>query len=254
MLLRSIAVALLLIASVTAQEFHKDVARLNEWGEPLGERLLALVPEPADGLDQFAPWDYEFLEVPSWGCPLGCAMYTRLLVERPYVIAEPELASRLEAVEQKSLATAMKIGSNPSDAKLQASMRALEEEDGRLRKSVRRLTMELMVNGGPVIARGVEKGGTPAGTIAGYQVHRFAFNDAGYDPTPVGVRFAVLVGPPGFKNPAVPDVRSMKTDVKTVLVSVSLQTRAETAKADEVKARQLLERVDFAAIEKLLTP
>ena len=254
MLLRSIAAVILLTAAVPAQERDTDIARLSAWAEPHAEQLLALIPAAANGLEQFAPWDYEFLEPPGWGCPAGCTAYARIVVSRPFVVAEPALAARVDATAEKALANAMKIGANPSDEKLHAAQRALEQEEERLKKSVRRLSVELMINGGPLLPRGMENSSAPAGTIAGYPVQRFAFTDESYEPTPVGIRFAVLVAQPGFKNPPVPDERSMKTEVKSVLVSVSVQTRRDTATADEAAARRLFERIDFDAVKKLLTP
>jgi hypothetical protein len=246
--------AALLFTSAALGQAQSDVERLNKWAEPLAEQLLALIPGPSHGLEQFAPWDYEFLEPPGWGCPAGCTAYTRIVVSRPFVVADPALAARVDATAERALAIAMTIAGNPSDSQLPAAQRALEAEEERLKKSVRRLSVELTINGGPVQPRGLEKPGAPAGTIAGYPVQRFAFRDASYEPTPIGIRLAVLVAPPGFTNPAVPDERSMKTEVKSVLVSVSLQTRPDTATADEAAARQLLERIDVAAVKKLLTP
>ena len=236
-----------------ARSAEEHQARLAEWAEPLAEKLMAALPEPPEGLAPFAPWDYEFNEPPGWGCPVGgCTQLTQVTVQRKYVAYEPELAARADAAAAKALANATRIVSNPSDQKLQTAQEALELEEETLRKSVRRFTVDVMVNGEGPIRRGVEGAPTRAGAIGTYPVTRFAFSDPSYDPTPAGVRLAIRIGPEGFKNPTVKDNSVMQTEARTAVISVSVQSRTATVAADEVMARKLLERVNVAAIATLL--
>lgn len=256
-MLRLVSLLLLLLAPALDQartaEEHQD--RLEAWVGPLAEKLMAALPEPGDGLAEFAPWDYQFREPANWGCPMGCTQLTQIGVQRPYVVVEPALAARVEAVAAKALANATRIASNPGDTtKAMAAQNALEDEEERLRKSVRRLTAEIRINGETPTPRGMEKAPTRAGVVSGYPVYRFAFNDSSYEPTPAGVRLAIMIGPEGFKNPRVKDNSVMLTEARTAVVSVSVQSRPETVAADEAIARALLARVDVAAIAALLKP
>jgi hypothetical protein len=229
-------------------------ARLEEWVGPLAEKLLATLPEPIDGLAAFAPWDYDFTEPPNWGCPMGCTQLTQVLVSKSYVVYEADLPARVEAAAAKALANATRIVQNPSDTTLMAAQNALDEDQERLMKSVRRITVEIHINGDASLRRGVERAPTAAGAVAGYPVKRFAFSDESYEPTPEGVRLSFLIGPEAFRNARVKDNSEMKTEARTAVVSVSLTSRASTVKADEALARKLLERINVAVLAKLLTP
>lgn len=251
----SLLLVLLAPAFEQARTGEEHQARLLEWVDPLAEKLMAALPDPPDGLAEFAPWDYEFREPANWGCPLGCTQLTQINVQRPYVVVEPALASRVEAAAAKALANATRIVSNPdASSKAMSEQNALEDEEERLKKSVRRLTAEIRINGEAPSPRGVEKAATRAGTVSGYPVYRFAFTDSSYEPTPAGVRLAIMIGPEGFKNPRVKDNSTMLTEARTAVVSVSVQSRAETIAADEATARALLSRVDVKAIAALLKP
>ncbi|HWI16913.1 MAG TPA: hypothetical protein VNT81_04170 [Vicinamibacterales bacterium] len=254
-MIRIAAILVLLCAPAAeqARTAEEHQARLAAWAEPLAEKLMAALPEPLEGLAPFAPWDYEFNEPPGWGCPVGgCTQLTQVEVQRKYVVYEPELGTRADAVAAKALANATRIVSNPSDQKLQAAQEALELEEETLRKSVRRFTIDILVNGEGAIRRGVEGAPTRAGTVGSYPVTRFAFNDPSYHPTPAGVRLAIVIGPEGFKNPRVKDNSVMQTEARTAVISVSAQSRTATLAADEATARKLLENIDVEAIAKLL--
>lgn len=250
-----VAVALGLVLAVPPPEqLARDQARLDGWAEPLAVALTALLPDPIDGLDEWAPWDDQFREPPAWGCPLGCTVYPQLVVQRPYVVAEPMLTRKVDAAAQKALLNATRIAADPVNARLQAAQQSLEDEEETLKRSVRRLTLTIRVNAGSAVPQGVEAPAGDAGSVAGRRVARFTFSDETYAPTSAGVRLAVLVGDPRFQNAPARDVTGMTTEAMTALVSVAVQSRAETITADEALARQLLERVDFASLVKILRP
>jgi hypothetical protein len=253
-MIRLVPLLLLLCAPLLdqARTAEEHQARLAEWAEPLAEKLLATLPDPIDGLAAFAPWDYDFTEPPGWGCPLGCTQLTQIRVQRTYVVAEPELGKRADAAAAKALENATRIVSNPTNTKLQAAQDALELEEETLRKSVRRLTAEILVNGEAPLRRGMEGAPTRSGTVSGHPVLRFAFSDPSYEPTPAGVRLAMMIGPESFKNTRVKDNSVMQTVARTAVISVSVQSRKSTVATDEAFVRALLERVDVAAIQKLL--
>jgi hypothetical protein len=251
-------IALLLVLGLPAPDQARTAeehqARLEAWVDPLAAKLMALLPDPLDGLAEFSPWDYEFREPTNWGCPIGCTSLTQVVVQRKYVVDEPALVKEVEAAAAKALANAMSIGANPTNAKLQAAQRTLEGEEDRLKKSVRRLQVEIHINSDAPMRRGTESAPTRAGTIGGYPVTRFASNDPSYEPTPASVRLVVRVGPESFKNPRVKDNSEMRTEARSAVVSVIVQSRAATVAADEASARTILERIDLTALAKLLTP
>lgn len=252
------ALALMLATAAPAaaqdREIDRHAARLEAWAAPLAEQLMAALPDPIDGLAEFAPWDDEFREPPGWGCPISCLQLTPIRVQRAYVVAEPELEARVAANDEKALANAIKITASPSDEKLHAAQRAMADMDKTLKDSVRRIVIEVLVNVGPPERRGSEKAPAPAGTVHGYPVQRFAYSDTSYEPTPEGVRLALRIGPESFKPTRVNDVSEMKTEARAATISVSLTSRTATVKTDEALARKHLERVDVAAIAKLLKP
>ncbi|HYE87690.1 MAG TPA: hypothetical protein VEA16_15110 [Vicinamibacterales bacterium] len=252
-MIRAVGALLLSLATFgQARTGEEHQSRLAAWVDPLATQLLAALPEPIEGLAAFAPWDYEFSDPPNWGCPLGCTELTQIHVQKTYVVHEPELATRADAVAAKALANATRIVSHPSDQRLYAAQEKLELEEETLRKSVRRLTADIRLNGEAPVSRGMERGPTKSGTVSGYQVYRFSFTDSSYEPTPAGVRLAIMIGPENFKNARVRDNSTMRTEARTAVISVGVQSRAATVAADEAIARRLLERVDIAAIAKLL--
>ncbi len=114
--------------------------------------------------------------------------------------------------------------------------------------------MDIRLNGEAPVRNGVENAPTRTDKLSGYPVYRFVFKDPSYDPTPAGVRLAMMIGQEGSKNPRVTDNSAMRTEARTAVVSVSVQSRADTVAADEVSARALLSRIDVASIAALLKP
>lgn len=246
---------LLLLACPLGQEAEwpeKETARVAAWAEPLGERLTALLPDPADALDGFAPWDYEFLEPPVWGCPLGCTVYAQLAVSRPYVVRDPGLVANVEATERSAAEMAEKIIAKPADETLFAQMKRLEQRVETLKRSVRRILLEIRVNEAVQVRRGAEGQPAKIGVIAGYPAYRFTFLDESYEPTPAGVRLAVILGRETFAKQKATRGVDVKTEVQTVVVSAALTSDREHVKSDEALARALLERVDYGELVKLL--
>jgi hypothetical protein len=86
-----------------------------------------------------------------------------------------------------------------------------------------------------------------AGTVKGYPLYRHAMPDA----TSSYVRLAVLVGPITFRNPAGPQAQ---LEVKTVLVTAQIRSTPEALKGDEALTRQMLEKIDYDGLKKLLQP
>ena len=243
----------LLLAVACLQDSGQDAkARVDAWMETLGERITELVPEPIDGIERFMPWDVEADHPPIGGCFFGCTQYVRLEKERAFVVAEPELVARADALEKQALEAAMKLAGGPMDEKAVARVKAMGDAVETLKRSVRRIEVRIALNAQATLTRGVENAGKPAGTIAGYPVYRFAFDDESYGDVPSGVRLAVALGPATFKNPTV-DPSKMQTEVKTIVVSAAVQSRRETVKADEALIRKLLETVKYDELAKLLS-
>lgn len=237
-----------------AQAPGDDSSRVREWGERVGDRVKALIPSGGEQLAATMPWDVPFDEPPVWGCQLRCAKYVRLAAHRQFVIDEPALVARVEAAERRAAAAAGRIvaaGSNVSPA-LAAEQSKVEEEIEMLERSARRVDLEIQLNLPVAERRGQEQPSTSAGMIGGYPAYRFAFVDPSYDPTPRGIRLAVLLGPANFSNPTAAPADAL-TEIRTIVVSASVMTRADHAKADEALLRKLLDTFDYAELATLLT-
>src|SRR5262249_55558850 len=157
---------------------------------------------------------------PTWGCPVSCISQTPIWTGRVYVVDEPELVRKVEAQSARQLEMANRVLDNPTDAKLHAAMRALEGEQNTLQDSVRRLQAEIRTNEGAPQPRGMEAKGVRIGTIGGFPLYRFTYNDSSHDPLPQGVRFAVMIGPETYKPARVKDISLMKNEAVTAEVSV----------------------------------
>lgn len=245
-----IPLLLLLTSLLSVQDPDRTPERTIAWAAETGEKLRAFLPKHIAGLEHYMPWDVEMDETPNSGCPIGCTKYTQAVLERTFVVADAPLIAAVAAAEKRAEVTAGKVVADPMNQALGAAMRKVEEEVETLKRSARRGQVEIRVNGTPKATWGMEKAGTPAGTIAGYPVYRFAFSDSSYDPTPVGIRLAVVIGSPDFTNPDV-QASQMLGEVKTILVSARVQTREPHVKNDEALIRKLLETVNYAELAKL---
>lgn len=64
----------------------------------------------------------------------------------------------------------------------------------------------------------------------------------------------MYIGPRGFKNPDLLAGQKPKTEVKCILVVVQLYSSHASLNADEALAMQMIERIDYPGLAKLLSP
>lgn len=82
----------------------------------------------------------------------------------------------------------------------------------------------------------------------------FAVSDEPYGATSEQVVLWVYLGPAGFKNPMEPNNEKVRTELKCLLVGAEIRSTPEAVKADEALAKQMLEKVDYAGLAKLIQP
>jgi hypothetical protein len=132
---------------------------------------------------------------------------------------------------------------DPEMEKLDAKQKELERRVPRLKDEARSLEIELRANQSPPEVQ-------PIGALKGQPLYRY--KDVGYkDVEYVGL--AIYLGPKGFRNPW-PARDRPKEELKSILVHATIQSTPETLKSDESVARQMLEKMDYAGLMKLLQP
>ncbi len=216
------------------------------WGKGVAERLLAFVPTPPPPLADAVPW--RRADTPRsegglcWtGVTSGCALYYGVLVSKEWLISDSALVARVEGVQRRQDSLTNKVSRQTPQAELTTILREVGSL-GRLSDSLKRelgsIEFAITANDTPERVFGP---GVRAGTLKGYPSYR---QDR---------RLAVYVGPSGFSNPPRQPDQPYRTQLKSFLVT-ALLSRETPSPAEEALARQLLERVDYAALAKLLQP
>ncbi len=153
--------------------------------------------------------------------------------------------------KQQQEAQAINAGT-PKSTKVVEEGEKLENEIKGLKARVRTLILTLDGNVGPEWCSGEISGPVRSGTLKGHPLYRYS-KTTSYAPTD-RVCLAVLLGPAGFKNPPQTKAGEMRAELKTILVKAKIESFRQSVKADEATARQMLEKVDYDALSKLLTP
>jgi hypothetical protein len=160
-----------------------------------------------------------------------------------------ELNKEMEKLGQKhqaTMATLLKPAGEEEAEKLRKRLKDLV--DGQ-----RKLAFRLGGNETLVALNGVRKNVIPrSGTLKGRPFYRYTQTRTRNPLLPEHVYLAVLVGPENFKNAL--QGGTLRADLKTIWVSVSIESTPQSIIADEAIARQLLETVDYDGLARLLTP
>jgi hypothetical protein len=94
----------------------------------------------------------------------------------------------------------------------------------------------------------------PSGTLAGRPLYREQkLERLTADTMLATVGLAIFLGPPGYQNPRV-KLGESELAVKCIFVWAWIQSRPDTVKADEAKVRELLEKVDYDGLSRLIEP
>lgn len=224
------------------------------WAESTAAALGGFLPRSVEGLVDTLPWDVE-RDYPEFnsGCPIGCLQFAPAQALRGWRVADPDLVARHEAATSKAEADAGAIAAaagSLSPDELERRTRAITDSTESLERRGRSVELIIRANVPPAPA-GPEGAPTASAPIQGLPVLRYTFDDPAYAPASRGIRLLVTLGPPGFTNPAV-RAELMKSGVRLITVSASVQTLPATAAADEALLRRLLDAVDYEGLKKLL--
>ena len=165
--------------------------------------------------------------------------------DRQQLMTRFEAAQKKNEQDQKALyAAAGVLGGADEATKIGKELQDLKQL-GR--------TLELTIDGNATNewCSGTFSGPVANGTLKGRTLYRYTGTG---DYAATQICLAVYLGPAGFKNPPVPKDNNLRTDLKTALVKVILLSSPQSLKADEAIGRQLLEKIDFDGIAKLLQP
>lgn len=251
----------------------EDWANVEARAKAVSEKLLPFLPAPTAELTERMAWDsQDFNRVASiwgWGEAGGSGFlpvsvlrrwrfadpalvqqvavaqtdveeeYNRVTVQ--WRALEPRMKEKMQRIEELSrqgkYEEAIKLAENPDpeEEKLKAKQNELESRVPDLKARVRTLEFFIRVNEAQPSER-------PAGNLKGFPLYRRGSER--------DIWLSVYLGPPGFKAPPGP----VRTEVKSILVRAWVNSRPETVKADETVARQMLEKVDYTGLAKLLQP
>lgn len=241
----TLAAAILGAPPLLAQDVTKET--WEAWGKPLAERLRAFVPAPPPGLADSLPWESPRpVDIGPMSClEGGCASYFWVQVDKTWFRYDAAMVAEVVETKRRYDALFARISRQTSQSELQQITREAEPLHQRMNELKRKLGgigFTIAANETPELL-----GVRPAGTIKGYPFYR---GDQ---------RFAVYVGPAGFTNPLLRPP-AYRREVKCILVHALVPSEQSPAgeiivsPAEERLARQLLERVDYAGLAKLLTP
>lgn len=256
-----------------------------QWGDATAEKMVHFLPEPAAGLVSRTPWGRQTdnqVVVRSGGT--GTQQYQDAAAEQLWFFDDPALfqqgaTAQRERAEvdkahwedvkahlaernalQKQAWDLLKKGQTKesqalmekmkaADAPYEAKKKELDDRMGKLLKRSRKLRVSILANSTPYDEIGPTA--KPVGSLAGRPLYQPNASASGNAP-PEFISMAVYLGPPGFRNST---ARNPELKVKCILVRVGVSSDAphpETIKADESVVRQMLEKVDYAGLAKLL--
>jgi hypothetical protein len=136
---------------------------------------------------------------------------------------------------------------DPETEKLEVNRKELNERVRRLEARTRTLVIAIQGNESAVDLLGASA--QQAGALEGHPLYR----SSGESSAGSRVQLLVYLGPSAFRNP--PSATGVeRPQVKCLLVRADINSRPETVQTDEAVARQMLQKVDYASLAKLLQP
>lgn len=239
---RLILTALLMIL-VAGQALSQQVT-WKDWGKATADNLVAFMPEGISGLIDWMPWDRKDSNKPiSKVAPGEWVSYTFCLirVERDWRISDPSLVKEYEDLDRQGQALLKRSEElaktdKKEFMKLLGEIGKLTEKKNELTFKARYLTFFIDANMPPQEWFGV--GVKPIGTMQGFPVYRSSGRDV--------VKLGVYLGPEGFRNPILKQGEQIRAELKSILVHVWVNP------ADEALAKQMLEKVDYEGLSKLI--
>jgi hypothetical protein len=256
-----------------------------QWGDATAEKMAHFLPAPTAGFAPRTPWGRQsdnqvvvrsggtvtlqyqdaaaeqlwFFDDPALFQQVAAAQKERADLDQAHwedvkshaaerqALAKQamDLAKAGQRKESQALMEKIKAADGPYEAK----KKELDDRVGKLQERGRKLLVSILANGTPYDEIGPTA--NPSGSLAGYPLYQANARASGNAPPEI-ISMAVYLGPPGFR---IQSAKNPELKVKCILVRVKVWSDAphpETIKADEDVARQMLEKVDYAGLAKLL--
>jgi hypothetical protein len=258
-----------------------------QWGDATAQKMSHFLPQPGAGLISRTPWGRQTdnqVAVSSGGTETQ--QYQDAVAQQLWFFDDPGLFQQVASAQkeradldqarredvkshaaernalQKQAWDLLKKGQTKesqalmekikaADAPYEAKKKELDDSVSTRRKLGRRLLVRILANF--TLYDWSDPPAIPVGSLAGYPLYQANARASGNAP-PEFISMAVYLGPPGFRNSS---ARNPELKVKCILVRVEVLSDAphpETIKADEAVARQMLEKVDYATLAKLVQP
>lgn len=260
--IRKVYIGLLLILICGMYGYaHTQEVPWRDWEIATAKKLMRFLPAPAAGLIDRMPWDPEDYSGLSPESDLSNRSFTAadryhsprqfvpLEVIRHYRFSEPSLVKQYEQLllEEKDLEErALKLGSGAKQeeyAKLGEALDKVAQDKRELESRSRWVTFSILTNTTPSERDGPST--QPVGTLKGHPMYRYPFGNDGF-------RLTVYLGPTGFKNPSVPSFEKSRAEVRSIIVVAELNSSLQKIKQDEALVQQMLEKVDYEGLSRLL--
>jgi len=260
-----------------------------QWGDATAEKMSHFLPQPGAGLVPRTPWGRQTdnqVVVRSGYSGNAEPQYQPAAAEQLWAFDDPALFQQVAAAqkeladldqahredakshsaERNALQTqsrdllkngqtkefqALTEKMKAADAPYQAKRKELDDRVRKLQQRARRLQFSILANSTPYDQ--MASLAKPIGSLAGHPLYQANARASGNAPPEV-ISMAVYLGPPGFRMPS---ARNPELKVKCILVRAEVSSgtpHPETIKADGAAARQMLEKVDYAGLEKFLNP
>jgi hypothetical protein len=223
----------------------RDSAELDRQGDAL---LKAFVPPSADVAEK----NQAAIEKIQAQFSADAERLMAKLIDPKAPAAEKErLSAHLESLQKKMQQDQDAVMAASGGAPGLEEAANIDAKKKKLRDRARTLEFTIEANATPAWCSG-ELSTTPtrSGVIKGRSVYRYAASVPG--PPTEHVCLAIYLGPDGFRNPPPPNDGRVSADIKTIFITARLSSTPPFAKADEAIARQLLEKIDYEGLMKLL--
>ncbi len=261
-----------------------------QWGDATAEKMSRFLPKPTAALIPRTPWggdtDNKIDVWSGYGLRGGNQQFYPAGAEQLWAFDDPKLFEEVAAAQkdragfdqarlqdlkshmaernalqtqardlfkkgQTKEALALLEKMKAAGAPYEAKRKELDERVRTLQRGARSLHFRIVANAPPYhrIASAAER----IGWLAGHPLYRANSTATGYRAAEF-VNLAVYLGPPGFDMPS---ASKPELKIKCILVYVEVASSAphpDTIKADEAVARQMLEKVDYAGLVRLMEP
>jgi len=223
----------------------------QSWGKRVAEQLARFIPNPGPNYIDRMPWE-EVSESPAFSGGAGGSYFYTVSVYRRWAFADAALIKEGQALVEQRKLVQQRGEALLNEGKMDEYMKLAREEgpkldalEHKLKEQARYLQFD--IEGNYSLQErfgtfGFDFTGKPIGSVGGYTLYRFSdTNDYGFKQ----VKLVVYIGRVEFKNPLDPQ-RKPQPELKSILLTVRVRSDKEAV------AREMIEKVDYSGLAKLL--